>query len=86
MRSLKIFISLLALCTSCSAIQELPREAQEAATWVRETRVQVTEDVSVTKNGVEIGTMQVKPTRFRPNVNNVRYQPYYGLTITYTFR
>lgn len=67
--------------SSCSTAQELVDASQR----IQETRLNITDDITVTKNGMHIGNLTVEPTRFRPQINGQRYPVYYGVTLTYTF-
>ena len=70
---------LLLLLTSCG----LPQAAIETANRLQDTRIEITDDICVTKNGVDIGKVNINPTRMRVPV--VGTPTYYGITLTYTF-
>ena len=83
------FSLLIASCGSLQGIQDtaenIAAEVQESVNTVAEVRIPIGETIEVTKDGVDIGNVNIQPTRFRPNINGVDYPTYYGVTIIYRF-
>ena len=78
MRTL-IIIALLTL-SSCGLSQSIV----DGANRVQDIRIRVADSIVVTKNGVDIGNVNIMPTRIR--VNSIDPTPaFYGITIKYTF-
>ena len=81
MNRITLVLVLSLLGVSCGSLDGL----QESINRIPETKIQVTESILVTKNGMHIGNVDIKPTIFRPVVNEIRYPKAFGLTITYKF-
>ena len=75
----------LGSCGSLQGVQNTAREIEQTVNEVQEIRLSLNDTIYVTKDGLNIGEMNIQPTRFRPTVNGVRYPTYYGITITYKF-
>ncbi len=76
-----LILSLLSLASSCGTVESF----QESVQRLPETQIRITDDIMVTKNGVLTGNVSIKPTIFRPTINEIRYPRYFGLTIKYKF-
>ena len=67
-------------------VETVAEEVTESVNTVAEIRIPIGETIEVTKDGVDIGNVNIQPTRFRPTINGISYpHTYYGITIIYKF-
>lgn len=69
------------MLTSCTSVKEIV----DAGKRVTEVQIPIGKEIVVTKDGARIGRVNVRPTKFRPAINEEVYPTYYGVTLTFKF-
>lgn len=77
-----VILLLLSTMIGCSSTKLV---MPENITSIGETRIDIGDDIKITKNGVETGNVKIQPTIMNNRINGVRYPNYYGITITIKF-
>ena len=78
MRRIVLVVVLSLLGVSCGSLDGLQDNLRE----LPETRIRISDDIVITKNGLDVGRANIQPTTFRHrNVMGQRVPQWYGVTV-----